>query len=249
MPTRGIIGRKSTQSLCRMLAAAAGLFCLPIPALAAAPTERILMTGALASGIAVSLLGLWLWRRRRSAHAARLGSLGLHGVDTSEFLRQLQAGYRRQGFTVYPAPEAGDSADFVVSEGRRRQLVRCRHWQARRIGDDVVQALVRDFFYCEVDTGALITLGEYTPEAVVSARRAGISLLEGSRLRRFLEAREARPTRRAKPDAGTETHSPPCPKCQGEMRPRRTGSDRRPGEAFWGCLRWPDCTGMAFEEK
>ena len=42
--------------------------------------------------------------------------------------------------------------------------------------------------------------------------------------------------------------APPCPKCGAPMRKRTAKSGPNAGKPFWGCSKWPDCTGRAAAE-
>jgi hypothetical protein len=39
-------------------------------------------------------------------------------------------------------------------------------------------------------------------------------------------------------------NTPPCPKCGEPMIQRKAKRGPRPGSGFWGCRRYPGCTGL-----
>lgn len=237
----------------------AGLLIAPSAVAASRSVSDTVPPGWLAvagAGLLAAALFLLVRRLRKRARAAReqavLGSIDLFQLDTPGFMALLQDGYHRQGFTVEPEPPLGDPEDFLIRHGREFELVRCRYWRAQRVGADMVTGLVRQVSLTEARRGVLVTVGQFTPEAVVAARRAGISLLEGARLRRLIDDlnvdwQARHKSRRHSPSPAQLT--PACPKCSAPMAARQTGDSARAGEAFWGCTRWPECTGIVFDEE
>lgn len=265
MPTFRKPGRDGRQSIVSpgravISALAAGL--LTTPTADAAPAFGPGMpqsSTALTVGAAIVLIIVFIaavrWRRRRATRQREqdaLGSIDLFHLDTAGFIALLQDGYHRQGFEIEPQPPGDDPEDFLLQYAGGRELVRCRYWRARRVGADMVTALVRSLSRSDARRGVLVTTGEFTPEAIVVARRAGISLLEGARLRRLIDDlnvdwQSRRPGRQRSPTPAQLT--PACPKCASPMVARHTGDTSRPGEAFWGCGRWPECTGILLDEE
>ena len=44
--------------------------------------------------------------------------------------------------------------------------------------------------------------------------------------------------------AAADPNAPACPECQSPMRQRTARSGANAGRTFWGCTRYPDCTGI-----
>ena len=91
--------------------------------------------------------------------------------------------------------------------------------------------------------------GSYTRDAEEFAQGKPIELIGGEELLRMIRAVQTAPAQAARaaeaatpvPDASTPAASPACPKCGRTMVER---SNRKTGQKFWGCSKYPVCRNV-----
>ena len=197
------------------------------------------------------------WHRRR-LFASQTGVESLRAMTWQNFKRLVGEAYRRQGYSVEEvggsAPDGG--VDLVLHRDGGKVVVQCKRWKSAQVG----VVLIREFFGVtiaeEAERGIFVTSGTFTPDAVEFARGKPLELVDGIRLARLIEglqsdstlsARTASAMQPALPKPVKEA-SPACPKCGGEMVRRLAKRGANAGREFWGCLRYPKCTGTCHIE-
>ena len=105
-------------------------------------------------------------------------------------------------------------------------------------------SLIREFFGVTVaekaERGVFVTTGTYTPDALAFARGKQLELVDGEALAKLVQGLQPA---QSKQDAVLPT-APACPKCGGEMVQRVAKRGVHAGSEFWGCRRYPGCTGI-----
>ncbi|WP_305804867.1 restriction endonuclease [Stenotrophomonas sp. YIM B06876] len=159
--------------------------------------------------------------------------------------------FRRQGYSVdenhRPGPDGG--IDLVLHKGGHRTLVQCKQWRRQQVGVAVVREMYGLLVHYNADAVKIVSTGTYTHAAEVFADGKPIELVTGEELLRMIRTAQAPPQADAKtPSAGrveTVGNRPadgvfPCPRCGAGMVERR---NRRTGDVFKGCSRFPACRG------
>jgi len=173
---------------------------------------------------------------------------GQSGLDTlralswQDFERLVGEAYRRRGYTVEEvggsSPDGG--VDVLLYSGGRKTVVQCKRWRTAQIGVSLVRELYGVVVAEKAARGIFVTTGTFTPDAVAFARDKPLELVDGQALAKLVEG-----VRTSKPSAATvhESATPSCPKRGGEMIRRVAKRGANAGSAFWGCRRYPGCTG------
>ena len=93
----------------------------------------------------------------------------------------------------------------------------------------------------EAHAAIFVTSGTYTPDAIDFARDKPIKLLDGDEVVTMLRGVQAPRSNVIAPQQ--QAAEPRCPRCGSAMvhRIARRGAER--GRAFWGCSRYPTCSG------
>lgn len=195
-------------------------------------------------GAAISAFKAW---RTRRLYDSQRGSPNLASLTWQEFERLVGEHFRQRGYDVHetggPRPDGG--IDLIVSQGRERYVVQCKHWKARQIDVSVVRELVGSITQSGATGGFLVTSGTITRPAQKLARDAGIEVVDGPTLRADLTSRSSSPmgnvAQTPAPEAPSAT--PSCPFCRDPMVIRTARRGRQAGQKFWGCSRFPSCRG------
>ena len=102
--------------------------------------------------------------------------------------------------------------------------------------------MIREFYGVTVaekaERGIFVTTGTFTPDAEDFARDKPLELIDGARLALLVAGLQV-----DKPTA-TVAAAPVCPKCGSEMVQRVAKRGVNVGKEFWGCRRYPSCTGV-----
>jgi restriction system protein len=154
--------------------------------------------------------------------------------------------FRRQGFTVSgfggQGPDGG--VDLGLTKNGQRYLVQCKHWRKRQIGVTVVRELNGVVSAQGAHSGFVVTGGEFSREAREFADTCGIKLIDGPALEELVGGI---PSKNSAADSGVaiaEPREPLCPQCGTAMIQRTAKKGQFAGQPFWGCGRYPKCTGI-----
>lgn len=149
--------------------------------------------------------------------------------------------FRRRGFEVVERGGAGPDGgvDIELRAGEDTYLVQCKQWKVLKVG----VATVRELYGVMAAEGAVggfvVASGEFTEEAKRFAEGRSIELVPTNLLLRMVKASggAAGPQLTPAPDAAT------CPMCGSAMVKRIAKRGGQAGSEFWGCSRYPACTG------
>jgi restriction system protein len=116
----------------------------------------------------------------------------------------------------------------------------------RTIGVELVRQLYGAMVGEEAHAAIFVTSGSYTPDAIAFASNKPIKLVDGHDLDEMLrgvQTRSSRPMTKTPTIVATPAIAAVCPRCGSSMvhRVARRGAER--GRAFWGCSRYPLCSG------
>ena len=183
-------------------------------------------------------------RRRRQSElhaqvAADPAANALEKMGWREFEGLTAEAFRRQGYRVVErggdGPDGG--VDLELHMGGDKYLVQCKQWKSQKVGVATVRELY-GVMTAERAVGAFVVVsGSFTDEAKSFAEGRSIRLFDARKMRALIGTT---PVIIPKPAAMT----PVCPKCGSEMIRRTAKRGSNAGNRFWGCSRFPDCTGI-----
>jgi restriction system protein len=163
-----------------------------------------------------------------------------------DFERLVGEVFRRQGFTVSgfggQGPDGG--VDLGLTNNGERYLVQCKHWRKRQVGVTVVRELYGVVSAQGAQGGFVVTGGEFSGEARDFAESCGIQLIDGQALEELIGRI---PSRGSVADSGIALggpSAPDCPRCGLLMVERKAKQGQFVGKPFWGCQRYPKCSGI-----
>jgi restriction system protein len=180
----------------------------------------------------------------------------LEGMSWREFELLVGEGYRQQGYRVVETGGGGDDGgvDLRLQKNGEKFLVQCKQWKAFKVGVQTVRELFGVMAAEGATGGMIVTSGTFTSEAQAFAKGRNLELVDGPALMALL--RRARgPSQRSEPRARHDAQPvtvtvPPsaptaveCPRCGAEMVRRVARRGANAGASFWGCTRYPGCTG------
>lgn len=178
--------------------------------------------------------------RRRDILDSRTGLESLRALSWRDFERLVGEAYRRRGYLVEEiggsAPDGG--VDLEVYSGGRKTVVQCKRWRTNQVGVSPIRELYGVMVAEKAHRGIFVTSGTYTPDAIAFAHGKSLELVDGDALAELVAGVQAA---RAPQEVARAT--PTCPKCGGEMVQRIAKRGANAGKAFWGCLKYPGCTG------
>ncbi|MGV8958852.1 MAG: restriction endonuclease [Stenotrophomonas sp.] len=169
------------------------------------------------------------------------------------FERLVGEAFRRQGYSVdenHPSGADG-GIDLVLHKGGQRTLVQCKQWKRQQVGVAVVREMYGLLVHHNADAVKIVSAGCYTAAAEAFAEGKPIELVTGQELLRMIRAAQAPsptvPETRSGERVESSFHRPAndqstCPRCGAGMVERR---NRRTGETFYGCSRFPACRATA----
>lgn len=202
--------------------------------------------------------GVSIWRRRvRRALVdnvtASPASSALGGMTWQEFELLVGEGFRQQGYSVLESGGGGadGGVDLVLRKGNEKFLVQCKQWQAFKVGVQVVRELYGVMAAKGAAGGFVVTSGRFTEDAKDFASGRNVTLIDGPKLHKLLQAASSRTGQPVSPAAwkaapqAAATATPACPKCSKAMVRRTAKKGANSGNEFWGCSDYPRCRGTA----
>ena len=185
--------------------------------------------------------------RRLLAEAKKQGSAAdLQVLSWQAFERLVGQAFREQGFQVAETAAGPDGGvDLELRKAGELHLVQCKRWRARKVGVEIVRELYGVMAARGAVGGYVVSSGNFSPEAQRFASGRNIELWDGAKLRAVIRTlpkpQPASPAQDQPPAAPVA--DPACPKCGTQMVRRVAKRGPNSGQAFWGCLRFPDCRG------
>lgn len=175
-----------------------------------------------------------------------LWSPGSKGVTQSlskmswqDFEILIGAWFKSQGYSVVQAggAHADGGVDIELKKDGELFLVQCKHYRAWKVPVHTVRDLYGVMTSRGAAGGFVVTSGHFTRAAEEFAEGRVITLLDGDSLSEKLDLSDVSPIK-------TNTESPQCPHCGGEMIRRTARHGENAGQDFWGCSRFPHCRGI-----
>ncbi|WP_434514437.1 restriction endonuclease [Dechloromonas sp. ARDL1] len=182
-------------------------------------------------------------RRRQSELHAQVATDpaadALEKMSWREFEGLVAETFRRQGYRVVErggdGPDGG--VDVELHMGSDKYLVQCKQWKSQKVGVATVRELY-GVMTAERAVGAFVVAsGAFTDEAKSFADGRAIKLFDARKLRSMIGQVPS-------PIIAPEQTMPACPKCGSEMVRRTAKKGANAGNQFWGCSRFPSCTGI-----
>lgn len=193
-----------------------------------------------------ALLSYVASRKRKQLLDAQTGLDSLRAMNWREFEMLVGEAFRRRGYGVEETGLGGADGgiDLVLRKDGRRELIQCKQWRNLKVNVSVVREMWGLAAHHGVDAVKIVSVGEFTHEAVAFARGKPIDLINGSRLIELV--REVRAVSGLQPDQPAIAGTSICPVCSAEMMVRR---NRTTGQSFWGCSKYPLCRGTRTVEE
>jgi restriction system protein len=125
--------------------------------------------------------GMAFWKQLRAPSGARLEAAmdELRAMTWEAFAGALEAGYRRQGYTVKRVEGA---ADFELEKAGRVSFVAAKRWKASHTGVEPLKALAAAAEARGAADCVYVLAGEMSPNAQQFAERSRIKPLRGADL-------------------------------------------------------------------
>lgn len=203
----------------------------------------VCLFGALASFITA--------RKKRRLLDTRTDLESLSATGWKNFEQLVGEAFRRQGYSVdenhQPGPDGG--IDLILHKDGRRTLVQCKQWKRQQVGVAIVREMYGLMVHHNASAVKIVSTGTFTRDAENFADGKPIELVNGEQLLWMIRAIQppiptptiaaALPAERVEPTLNHAVYSAtPCPRCGAELVERR---NRRTGEVFKGCSRFPTC--------
>jgi restriction system protein len=196
-------------------------------------------------GAAISAYGRYTRRVLHAQVASSPSSGALNNMSWKEFEAVVGEAFRRKGYSV--AEKGGGGADggvdLVLKKRGETFLVQCKQWRAIKVGVTIVRELYGVMAARGATGGFVVTSGVFTDEAHAFARGKNIELMDGKALHALIRGVSLPARAFRDPLSVMTTGAPFCPECQSRMVKRKAKRGAHAGNVFWGCTRYPDCTG------
>lgn len=194
-------------------------------------------------------------RQQRDFLRAELDLQWVRALSWRDFEKQLAEVYRQKGYLVEETGGGGPDGgvDLRLRKDGRTTIVQCKHWKTWKIGVKPVRELFGVMTHERADAAIFVTTGKYTEEAWRFAQGKPIELVNQSgflylikQFQRELKTATGADESKPSPKMLSETvaNPPSCPVCQSPMRLRTANKGRHAGSQFWGCSRFPACSGI-----
>lgn len=203
--------------------------------------------------------GSYFRRRTRPGLVGQVTASGsaqaLDGMSWREFELLVGEAFRMQGYTVTEqgGAQADGGVDLVLRKGKDTFLVQCKQWKAFKVGVDVIRQLYGVMAAEGAAGGFVVTSGTFTEGAQAFAHGRNLMLVDGAKLLGLIRQAKAslnpgalgtRPLRPGSSlSAAPAAAAPQCPACDASMVQRTALKGTRAGSKFWGCSRFPLCSG------
>lgn len=194
----------------------------------------------------IAALCSFIARRKRSQLLETQTDLNsLRAMSWREFEMLVGEAFRRQGYRIEETGLGGADGgiDLRLNKNGRVTLVQCKQWRSQRVDVKIVREMYGLLAHHHADAIKIVAVGNFTRDAQRFVQGKPIELVHGEALLAMIRMAQAS-TPALQPMASTKPPqpivAPDCPKC-GVAMVKRT--NRRNGNAFWGCTRFPSCHG------
>lgn len=186
-------------------------------------------------------------RRRRRLLDSRDSLESLASGSWAQFEQLVGEAFRRHGYTVEETGLGGADGgiDLILRKRGQKVLVQCKQWRSRQIGVSVVREMAGLLAHHHADAVKIVCIGTFTRDAEAFAAGKPMELIGGDELLGMIRAVQKPAASRVEP----QLEPAPCPPQAAACR--RCGSalvartNRRTGQHFQGCSRFPHCRGTA----
>ena len=204
---------------------------------------------------------IWLILTKRSERRAGKTLDELKSLSPSAFEEWVAARFRDVGYSAKVVGEQGDHGiDILLEKNGEKAVVQCKAYREWSVGEPILRDLLGAMHASGAGRAYLVTTGRLTKAAEAWARGKPIEAWDGGRLAKL----SASPAAAAAPSPALEKNAPlpganvdeaesvalagkavvigagtdRCPMCSSVLVERR---NRRTGEVFLGCSRFPGC--------
>lgn len=177
------------------------------------------------------------------------GIADLLRLTPGEFERVVAETYRAFGNRVEIVAAQGDHGiDLVVhSPHGEKYVVQCKRWKGR-VGEPVVRDFYGAMQHENAVEGAIVTSGDFTPQAREWAKGKPIRLFDGAEFLKVMRRAQKKsgqavkiPVEPQPAPVPVSTMPPVCPQCGVPMVVRTAKRGPTPGQQFYGCPNYPNC--------
>lgn len=218
-------------------------------ALAQGDTLRLFAWGWLLLCLGAAAASYLRQARRRRLLDTRDSLQSLAETGWRNFERLVGEAFRRQGYSVEETGLGGPDGgiDLILRKDGLRTLVQCKQWKRQQVGVAIVREMYGLMAHHQAAAVKIVTTGSFTRDASNFVAGKPIELVSGEQLLRMIQALQplGAPLRpRVEPTLGPSAAEPSnantCPRCGAALVERR---NRRTGQSFLGCSRFPACRG------
>lgn len=208
--------------------------------------------GGVTAMLAWALLGIcwvaalcsFIMRRQRGRLLeTQTGLDSLRAMSWRQFEMLAGEAFRRQGYRIDETGLGGADGgiDLRLRKNGKVTLVQCKQWRSQRVDVKVVREMYGLLAHHAADAVTIVAIGDFTPDAQRFAQGKPIGLIHGETLLTLI-----RSVQNATPATATEaplpaTEHPITPDCPSCGAPMIKPNNRRTGDAFWGCAKYPGC--------
>jgi restriction system protein len=194
----------------------------------------------LAFGVA-AIVSAFKRNKRRNLLETQTGLQSVKELSWQEFELLVGELFRKKGYSIHESggsrPDGG--VDLVAQKDGEKYLIQCKHWQRHKIDVRVVREFLGVLYRAGAAGGMIVTTGEFTQSARNEGAGQSLELIDGSELVRLIKAIDVDiPTSAETSSARIDV--PACPECGAEMTRRH---NKKTGQPFWGCPKFPACRG------
>ncbi|BCT91033.1 membrane protein [Lysobacter helvus] len=182
-------------------------------------------------------------KKRKRLLETQSGLESVANLGWREFEMLVGEAYRRQGYTVEETGLGGADGgiDLVLRRDGNKTLVQCKQWRTRQISAPKVREMWGLLHHHGADSIKIVGVGEFTRDAAKFAEGKRIELVNGDRLVEMVRSVQSAGTQATAPTGlHVASKQPECPKCGASMVQR---ANRKTGESFLGCSKYPVCKG------
>ena len=209
----------------------------------AAPILAWFLLGICWVGALLAFIGS---RQRRRLLEAQTGLDSLRAMNWRQFEMLVGEAFRRQNYRIEETGLGGADGgiDLRLSKNGKVTLVQCKQWRSQRVDVKVVREMYGLLAHHGANAVKIIAVGDFTPDARRFAQGKPIELIHGEALlvliRGVQNATSSTVNAAAVKPAVKLATAPNCPSCGAPMIKRH---NRRTGDIFWGCAKYPGCRG------
>lgn len=171
----------------------------------------------------------------------------INDLSWQEFEMVIDEFFNRQGYSVKRNSKIGPDGgiDMILSKEGKLFIVQCKHWKKFKVGVPIIREQFGIMKSMNANGAFIITSGIFTEESIIFAQNKNISLIDGIMLKKIISENSLENCH----DQSTSDqiiipkNEPLCPKCNSTMKLRTAKKGIWVGHEFWGCSKFPQCTG------